>query len=94
MVLRVLAALASRRPRRWCSPTFEKARADFEAAWADILPRCTDADFAEHCYPRAFVKRKYQIWSEGHKMPTQTVERHVEVLLRRDHQQKDERRSH
>jgi hypothetical protein len=35
------------------------------------LPRCTDADFAEHRYQRAFVKWKYQMWSEGHKMLTQ-----------------------
>jgi hypothetical protein len=48
-------------------------RAKSEAAWAHILPRCTDADFAEHRYQRAFVKWKYQIWSEGYKMPTQTV---------------------
>ena len=55
------------------APTLEKARAYFEAAWADILPRCTDADFAEHRYQRAFVKWKYQMWREGHKMPTQTM---------------------
>src|SRR5262245_17562224 len=53
--------------------SFEQARAEFEAAWARILPRCTDADFAEHRYQRAFVKWKYRMWSEGHRMPTQAV---------------------
>jgi hypothetical protein len=43
------------------APTFEKARADFGAAWADILPRRTKADFAEHRYQRAFVKWKYRM---------------------------------
>jgi hypothetical protein len=28
--------------------TFERARADFEAAWREYLPDCTDADFDEH----------------------------------------------
>ena len=32
-----------------------------------------DAEFAEHRFQRAFVKWKYQMWSEGHKMPPQTV---------------------
>jgi hypothetical protein len=28
--------------------TFEQARVDFEAAWKEYLPRCSDADFEEH----------------------------------------------
>jgi hypothetical protein len=54
--------------------TFEQARADFEAAWAHILPRCTDADFAEHRYQRAATAWKYSMWDAGCKMPTQTVD--------------------
>ncbi len=30
------------------APTFDQARADFEAAWREYLPDCTDADFDEH----------------------------------------------
>jgi hypothetical protein len=55
--------------------TFEQARADFEAAWARVLPRCTDADFTEHREQRAFVKWKYRMWDSGCRMPTQTVMR-------------------
>jgi hypothetical protein len=55
------------------APSFEKARADFEAAWADILPRCTDADFDEHRFQRAKIAWKYRMWDEGCRMPTQTV---------------------
>jgi hypothetical protein len=35
------------------APSFEKARNAFEAAWADILPRCSNTDFDEHlCVPK------------------------------------------
>src|SRR5262245_37912757 len=53
--------------------TFEEARAEFEAAWSRILPQCTEADFDEHRYQRAFTKWKYKMWDSGCKMPTQTV---------------------
>jgi hypothetical protein len=54
--------------------TFEQARADFEAAWADILPLCTDADFAEHRHHRAATAWKYAMWDAGCRMPPQTVD--------------------
>src|SRR5262245_60889150 len=52
--------------------SFDEARAAFEVAWRDILPQCSDDDFAEHRYQRAFIKWRYQMWSEGHKLPTET----------------------
>ena len=30
------------------APTFEQARAGFEAAWQEYLPHRTEVDFAEH----------------------------------------------
>jgi hypothetical protein len=39
--------------------TFEQARADFEAAWAAYLPRCTPADFEEYRHQRAWTAWKY-----------------------------------
>jgi hypothetical protein len=51
----------------------EQARAEFGAAWARILLRCTDADFDEHRYQRAFIRWKHRMWDSGRKMPTPTV---------------------
>lgn len=53
--------------------TFDDARAAFETAWRDCLPRCTPADFEEYRFKRAFLKWKYRMWAEGCKLPTQTV---------------------
>jgi hypothetical protein len=53
---------------------FDQARGEFEAAWRDYLPRCTDADFAEHRYQRAATAWKYSMWDAGCRMPTQTVD--------------------
>jgi hypothetical protein len=55
------------------APTFEKARADFEAAWTDFLPRCSDADFDEHRFERAHLAWKYRMWDTGCRMPTLTA---------------------
>jgi hypothetical protein len=54
--------------------TFDQARSEFEVAWRDYLPRCTDADFAEHRYQRAATAWKYSMWDAGCKMPMQTVD--------------------
>src|SRR5262245_8645927 len=51
--------------------SFAEARAAFEAAWALILPQCSDDDFAQNRFERAFLRWKYRMWSEGHKLPTQ-----------------------
>jgi len=37
---------------------FEQARADFEAAWASDLPKCTYDDFEEYRRQRAWTARK------------------------------------
>jgi hypothetical protein len=50
---------------------FEQARADFEAAWAGYLSRCTPADFEEYQRQRAWAAWKYAMHDTGMKMPTQ-----------------------
>ena len=49
---------------------FEQARADFEAAWANDLPKCTSDDFEEYRRQRAWTARKYAMHDTGTKMPT------------------------
>src|SRR5262245_43473715 len=44
----------------------------FADAWADYLPRCTEADFAAWRYLRAATVWKYAVWDAGCKMLTQT----------------------
>jgi hypothetical protein len=51
--------------------TFEQARAGFEAAWKDYLPRCTEDDFSEHRRQRAFTVWKYTMHDAGLPLPTQ-----------------------
>jgi hypothetical protein len=55
------------------APTFEKAQNAFEAAWTDILPRCSDADFDENRFERAHLVWKYKMWDTGCKLPTQAT---------------------
>ena len=42
--------------------TFEAARAAFEAAWRDYLPKRTDADFEEWRQDAAWHAAKYARW--------------------------------
>jgi hypothetical protein len=51
--------------------TFEQARADFEAAWAEYLPRCAPADFEEHRRQCAWKAWKYTMHDTGTRPPTQ-----------------------
>ena len=53
------------------APNFFKARADFEAGWARLLPKVTDADFIEHRRERAHTAWKYRMWDAACRMPTQ-----------------------
>jgi hypothetical protein len=50
--------------------SLEQARADFEAAWTDYLPKCTPADFKEYRRQRAWTAWKYAMHDTGTKMPT------------------------
>jgi hypothetical protein len=51
--------------------SFEQARADFDAAWAEYLPRCKPADFEEHRRQRAWTAWKYTMHDTGTRLPTQ-----------------------
>jgi hypothetical protein len=51
--------------------TFDQARAGFEAAWKDYLPRCTETDFIEYRRQRAWTAWKYAMHDAGLPLPTQ-----------------------
>lgn len=53
------------------APTFEEARADFEAAWRVFLSNRTEADFDEYRRSVAWTAWKYKMWDTGHRLPTQ-----------------------
>jgi hypothetical protein len=42
--------------------TFEQARADFEAAWRDYLPGCTEADLTEYRRQRDWTAWRCAMW--------------------------------
>jgi hypothetical protein len=66
---------ASHHGRRFdgTSATFEIARAEFEAAWREYLPACTEEEFTEHRRQRASTVWKYRMHDTGHKLPTATT---------------------
>jgi hypothetical protein len=51
--------------------SFEMARTEFEQAWRDYLPRCTEADFKAWRDQRDWTARKYAMWDRGERMLTQ-----------------------
>jgi hypothetical protein len=53
--------------------TFEQARADFEAAWKEYLPRCTEKDFEEYRRQRAWTTWKHAMHHAGLPLPTQST---------------------
>jgi hypothetical protein len=53
------------------SATLERARADFEQAWAVFLAKRTEADFKAWRDARDWHARKYAMWEAGERMPSQ-----------------------
>jgi hypothetical protein len=51
--------------------TFEQARAEFEAAWREYLPKYTEADLEEYRRQEAWTAWKYAMHDAGCRMPTQ-----------------------
>jgi hypothetical protein len=51
--------------------SFDQARANFEVAWKDYLPRCTEADFLEYRRQRDWTAQKYAMSERGERMPSQ-----------------------
>ena len=64
---------ASHRSRSGYTANFDQARAGFEAAWQDYLPRCTEADFIEYRRQRAWTAWKYAMHEAGLPLPTQSA---------------------
>jgi hypothetical protein len=54
--------------------TFKQARADFEAAWKEYLPKCSQDDFDEYRRSAAWTSWKYAMWDKGCRMPTQSTD--------------------
>jgi len=57
--------------RRGTAPTFEEARAAFEAAWRDYLPKRTEAHFEAWRRQRDWTAEKYRRFDRGERMPTE-----------------------
>jgi hypothetical protein len=51
----------------------DEARAGFERAWTNYLPRCTEADFDEYRRERAWTAWKYAMYAAGLQLPTQST---------------------
>jgi hypothetical protein len=51
------------------APTFDQARAGFEAAWAVFLSKRTEADFEAWRHARDWHAEKYRRFDRGERMP-------------------------
>jgi hypothetical protein len=49
--------------------TFDQARADFEAAWREYLPKRTPPDFQAWRDQEAWTREKYRRFDRGERMP-------------------------
>ena len=61
-----------RHSRSGYASTFEQARASFEVAWKDYLPRCTEVGFTAHRRQRAWTAWKYAMHEASLPLPTQS----------------------
>ena len=55
------------------SATFDQARTDFEAAWAILLPKRTEANFEAWRRQKAWTVWKYSMQEAGCRMPAQNT---------------------
>jgi hypothetical protein len=55
--------------RHGTAASFEAARAAFEAAWRDYLPKRTEADFKEWRDQEAWTAEKYRRFDRHERMP-------------------------
>ncbi|MBR1193871.1 hypothetical protein JQ634_34290 [Bradyrhizobium sp. AUGA SZCCT0240] len=53
--------------------SFDEARAGFDVARKDYLPKCTEADFNEYRRQRAWTAWKYRTHEGGLALPTQST---------------------
>ena len=59
--------------RTGSAPTFEAARADFDAAWHQLMPKLTEENFAACRRNRAFDDWKTMMWDCSCRLPTQEL---------------------
>jgi hypothetical protein len=69
MAVRFLSRRQTCEQRSGTADTFDQARADFEAAWRNYLPRRTEADFQAWRDQQAWSWRKYLRFDRGERMP-------------------------
>jgi hypothetical protein len=67
-----IARRAGRASGRYVSD-FRQARSDFEAAWAALLPKRTEADFLAWRRQKAWTDWKYAMHESHCRMPTQNT---------------------
>jgi hypothetical protein len=60
-----------REHRHGIAPTFEAARAAFEAAWREFLPKRSEADFQAWRDQQRWTAEKYRRFDRGERMPTE-----------------------
>ena len=53
------------------APTFDHARADYEAAWRVFSATRTEADYQAWRDQRDRTERKYAMWDRGERFPSQ-----------------------
>jgi hypothetical protein len=70
--LRLLSGVTSDEHLAGSAPDFERASADFEAAWRIFSAERTEADYQAWRDHRDWTAWKYAMWDAGMKMPTQT----------------------
>ena len=60
-----------RRDRQGVAASFDQARAAFDAAWQDYLPKRTEVDFQAWRDQQAWTAQKYAMRERGDKLPSQ-----------------------
>ena len=55
--------------RTGSAPSFDAARAAFDAAWREYLPKRTEADFQEWRDQEAWAAEKYRRFARAERMP-------------------------
>ena len=54
--------------------SFEIAQSEFEAAWREYLPKCTEADFDNYRRQRDWTAWKYAMHAVAMKLPTRSTD--------------------
>jgi hypothetical protein len=71
MEVRLLSRLRPGQHTSGSAGTFKREREAFEAAWRELLPTRTEADFPAWRDDHAWHERKQAMWARGEKLPSQ-----------------------